>query len=400
MSWARRLAGLLVVGAVVLPAASAGAVPAFARRYEVSCGTCHQYHYPRLNAFGTRFMLNGYQLPDGAEDPARARRMLEPGTIADRLTVFRELPLSVRAQAVADFDRSSGEHAPVYDSRVSASLAGGGSVARDVSFFFSWNAAPTPLLHQARVGLHNLGARALGAGAVNVKAGLLLLLDGQRPAHRSLAPGTTLGVAVGQNPFVLDDSTLGLALYGRPGWGRFGYEVALVSGPPGVGADPDQWKDVFGRVSWTFFLDTPHELEVGVLGYLGRASLVSQVGGITIDHRDDFWLAGGDLELDLGPVTAMARGFFSRHDDATPAGGAVDLTTIRAELIWGVNRHMVAGLALDANLSPDDHDLERSQLAAHASHVVASNVLGTVVVRGDVQHAEQFSASALLEVAF
>ena len=39
------------------------AVPAFARRYETSCATCHQA-FPRLNAVGESFRLNGFRFVD------------------------------------------------------------------------------------------------------------------------------------------------------------------------------------------------------------------------------------------------------------------------------------------------------------------------------------------------
>jgi hypothetical protein len=45
---------------------SAQAVPAFARKYDVTCNVCHT-RQPRLNAYGQRFLENGYQLP-GTED--------------------------------------------------------------------------------------------------------------------------------------------------------------------------------------------------------------------------------------------------------------------------------------------------------------------------------------------
>lgn len=38
------------------------AIPAFARKYETSCSTCH-YAFPKLNAFGRAFRNNGYRYP-------------------------------------------------------------------------------------------------------------------------------------------------------------------------------------------------------------------------------------------------------------------------------------------------------------------------------------------------
>lgn len=51
----------LVVSALALPTRSA-AIPAFARKYETSCLTCHSV-YPRLTPFGEAFRRNGYRFP-------------------------------------------------------------------------------------------------------------------------------------------------------------------------------------------------------------------------------------------------------------------------------------------------------------------------------------------------
>jgi len=43
------------------------AIPAFARKYRTSCTTCH-IAYPKLNAYGEAFRLNGYVIPDMEEE--------------------------------------------------------------------------------------------------------------------------------------------------------------------------------------------------------------------------------------------------------------------------------------------------------------------------------------------
>lgn len=401
----RARAVFVVVAAMFLllvDARPASAIPAFARRYAASCRTCHEYHYPRLNSYGDRFRMNGYQLPDGAEDPARARRMIEPGTVAEGLSIFREPPLSLRAQVVASGDRTDAHGLPEYQNRVASFLAGGGSVARDVSFFFSWTPFGSPGLHHARLGLHNLGASVLGEGTLNLKAGALLLLDAQRPVHRSLAPGGSPAgsVAVGLNPFMLDESMLGVALYGRPGWGAFAYELALVAGAPGSIADADEWKDLFARVTWTFFQDTDHELDASGFGYLGRADIVTDVGGVVLAQRDDFWLAGGDVEADLGPFTVTALGYLSHHGDPSPEGGAVDFWAARAEAIWGLGPRLVTSLDVQTVQSHDDHSLARTEGQAHLTYLLATNVLATAAWRHDLESPERFMATAVLETTF
>ncbi len=61
---------IVVLAAVILGTWSAGsaeAIPAFARKYATSCQTCHTI-FPKLNAFGVAFRLNGYRMPKETED--------------------------------------------------------------------------------------------------------------------------------------------------------------------------------------------------------------------------------------------------------------------------------------------------------------------------------------------
>src|SRR5262245_8159616 len=62
-----RVVLLAAAGVVLLMAPSAEAIPAFARKYATSCQTCH-IAFPKLNAFGTAFRLNGYRMPKETEE--------------------------------------------------------------------------------------------------------------------------------------------------------------------------------------------------------------------------------------------------------------------------------------------------------------------------------------------
>ncbi len=61
------LRGLILLAIFLGLAAPAGAFPIFARKYQTSCVTCHTI-YPKLNAMGEAFRLNGYRLPKETED--------------------------------------------------------------------------------------------------------------------------------------------------------------------------------------------------------------------------------------------------------------------------------------------------------------------------------------------
>jgi hypothetical protein len=55
-----------------LVSTSANAVPAFSRKYQTSCQTCHTI-FPKLNPFGTAFRLNGYHLPGETEEQVKQK---------------------------------------------------------------------------------------------------------------------------------------------------------------------------------------------------------------------------------------------------------------------------------------------------------------------------------------
>jgi len=77
------VAVLVALGAVLLPT-SAGAIPAFARKYGVACSVCHT-NWPRLNRFGIEFRDNGYRMNRERDNP-----VTQPGTywpLAFRTTV-------------------------------------------------------------------------------------------------------------------------------------------------------------------------------------------------------------------------------------------------------------------------------------------------------------------------
>ena len=80
--------GLIAV-VVVSERAEARTIPAFARKYAVSCALCHAPP-PRLNAFGEVFAANGFEFAVG-EPP---RDTIDTGDPLLRLQ--RDIPLAIR----------------------------------------------------------------------------------------------------------------------------------------------------------------------------------------------------------------------------------------------------------------------------------------------------------------
>jgi hypothetical protein len=403
-SGARRgLAGLVLTACLFAPAL-ADAIPAFARRYETSCRTCHDYHAPQLGAFGRLFLENGYQLPGGAEDAVRARRAVEPGPTGEVLALAKEPPLGFRGQVFGAVPLwGSSAERPAFENKLFTYIYGGGSIAPDLSFFFSFTPFPQLVLHHLHVGFHNVAESWLGEGSLNVRAGSFFLLDGARPGHRLLDAGANAfgDVIVGLNFFSLDAPTLGAMAFGHPSRGPLGYQLAVVAGDPGpTGTERDSWKDVFLRLSWTFFQNSSNELTLGAFGYRGRSDIRTMLGGVDLLLADDVWFLGGDLESALGPVTVFLTGYAARHRDARPELGAVLFTALRGEVSWAITDDLSLTVRHDRVRSAQLAALATSPLSVHLAYLVATNVVLSTTWRHDFDVANKRAIIALVDVAF
>src|SRR5438445_1918278 len=78
----RVLIGLALVAAVVgyVRVEPAGAIPAFARQYDLQCNVCHT-RPPRLNRFGEQFHMMGFQIPSAARPGGLVGSLKEDGPV-------------------------------------------------------------------------------------------------------------------------------------------------------------------------------------------------------------------------------------------------------------------------------------------------------------------------------
>ena len=91
-----KILSVLLVLAVAVPLllpTEAGAIPAFARRYKMSCTTCHA-PFPRLKPFGDEFAGNGFMIPEEEKD----RDYVIAGD--DLLRLNKDFPVAVRFDAI------------------------------------------------------------------------------------------------------------------------------------------------------------------------------------------------------------------------------------------------------------------------------------------------------------
>ncbi len=121
------LAALAAV--VIVSARRADAIPAFARKYQFSCSTCHA-PFPRLKPFGEEFAARGFRLEDPAQEPSRAT--YEVGD--PLLQLPRDLPLAMRMDAYASFKEGSRATSDL-EWPWAVKLLSGGPLSRSISYY-------------------------------------------------------------------------------------------------------------------------------------------------------------------------------------------------------------------------------------------------------------------------
>lgn len=117
-----------VVLILVLIAETAHAIPAFARRYSLSCTVCH-VGFPKLNGFGEAFIQNGYQLP-GVDIKDRLQ-----DTGDDKLLLLKSVPLAVRADGFFRVRNDSNASTDI-ESPFVIKLLSSAPLKKDIAYYF------------------------------------------------------------------------------------------------------------------------------------------------------------------------------------------------------------------------------------------------------------------------
>jgi len=366
--FSRLLAFAAALVLILLVARRAEAIPAFARRYETSCQTCH-VAFPRLTPFGEAFRRNGYRFPDGGDATAVKEEMVSlgadankdvwpkgavyPGEIASRvpLAVFLDAKLAwgkhfEEAHGAASHDHAAAAtdaHSETMSAKfteVTARLLSGGSLGSIASYYASISfGGHSPVeLERASVTLLPIDSTTLHLKIGRFEPALHGVSIHRGIFGHQLRLTTT---AVGLDPFVPEMALLGAEASGLVA-GRVGWAAGLVENAAPV---EQVVRDFYGRTEIKIGgmrLDgvgyagssqpwRERSLIIGVSGYRGRAKVTASVP--TLDHDDTFVRAGADAHAifdDFMLDVVIAR---QRHDGPTEiAGDSRSLDLAYAEL--------------------------------------------------------------------
>ena len=323
----------------VLPESGFG-IPAFARKYRLSCTTCHA-PVPRLKAYGEDFAGNAFQLE--GKEPARFFR----DTGDPILTLQRELPIAIRLDSYIRLQTEEGTRKSDLQTPYGLKFLSGGQIARDISYYFYFYLSEhgeIAGIEDAYVHFNNLFGTDLDLmiGQFQVSDPLF-----KRELRLTYEDYLIYKVRVGNVRANLTYDRGAMLTYSA----KTGTDVVLelVNGN-GKGEatgdqdfDSDNFKNVVARVSQSL-----GPARVGGFGYFGkerRRKLVpAGQGGRWVDTVDHLRYLGVDATVDFGKDLQVNFQFLQRHDDnpylmhERPV--SVDTRGFIAELIWALQGEM------------------------------------------------------------
>jgi hypothetical protein len=339
-------------------------IPAFARKYQTSCSTCHS-NYPELNDFGEAFKKNGFKFPKDDETfvkelpvmlGAKAQKEAFPKAVYPG-EIPGSVPLGFRYSGVATYNSKQPlaiGFLPRTDLFVpnTFTIIAAGSLGERLSFWIDNDISAGGANAAAGLGDGYLKVNDIGhyiglpKDTLNVRMGQFELdlpftqarsidLTGYDIYSQASIAGAQ-GAA--NNPFVFGIPQRGIEIGGYPNDGNFNWSVAVVDGNNNNPAIRNS-KDIYVRVAQRFNLERDPEarkevqaagptgprdhtsIRLGAFYYYGRNALFPS-GMITLplgtsspvpDIREPFYRLGADVRFKYRHFEVYGLGMYG-HD--------------------------------------------------------------------------------------
>jgi len=254
---------------------SAEAIPAFARKYQMSCTTCHSPAMPRIKGFGEEFAGNGFRMKD-VEAP---RYFIETGD--QKLSLLKELPIAIRLEGHITYDNENSD-AFEFGLPVGLKLLSGGEISKKLSYYFY-----VYLAEEGKVtGVEDafLTYSDLFGTGINITAGQFQVCDPlyKRELRLTLADYKIYTVKPGTSDISLKYDRGIIVDYGIESTGT-SFVGEIVNGN-GIGEpgneflfDKDKYKNYFIKGSQSI----GKMFDIGLFGYFGKEELTDSPEAMT-----------------------------------------------------------------------------------------------------------------------
>jgi hypothetical protein len=283
------------------------AIPAFARKYNMTCKTCHS-PFPKLKPYGDEFAANGFML----KDQDAPRYYLNTGD--PELSLIRDLPLAFRLEGYVTYNKSDSKQSD-FTTPLLFKLLTGGTITQDVSYFLYY------ILENGEVGKIEdawLMFNNLFGSELDLTIGQFQVCDPLFKRELRLTRDDYFVYKIKPG-----DSNVDLT-YDRGIMLAYGFEsgtdltVQVVNGD-GIGAafvngnfDNDKYKNIMGRVSQ----DVGEHFRIGAMGYWGKEARDIQIFNGSTNVKNELWMLGGDATISLDPLELNVQ--YVHRNDSNP----------------------------------------------------------------------------------
>ena len=344
------------------------AIPAFARKYNTTCKTCHS-PFPKLKPYGDDFAGNGFQL----KDKDAPRYYVDTGD--DELSLIRDFPLAVRLEGYVTYNQDDSKQSD-FTTPLLFKLLTGGTITKDVAYYVYYilESGEPGKIEDAWFMFNNLFGTELDftIGQFQVCDPLFkreLRLTRDDYYIYKVKPGASMADLTYDRGIIIN--------YGL----ETGTDIVLeVINGNGIGEaflsgnfDNDKYKNLFGRVSQ----DMGENLRIGAMGYWGKEKQVSPEGDF--DEINELWMLGGDATIDVNPFELNLQYikrrdsnpyfYYSEKEKVNTQGGFAELIFRPEgdESIW-------YGVALFNWIESDQTDLNLKQLGVQFGYLLRRNI--------------------------
>lgn len=282
-----------------------GDIPAFARKYGMSCNVCHS-PIPALTPFGETFAGNGFRMA------AKEGELDTVGTGDPRLSLPKSLPLALRLDAYVR-TYTNGETAADFQTPFNVKILSGGTISEKLSYylyFFLFERGEIGGIEDAFVQINDIGDLPL-----DVAIGQFQISDPmfKRELRLEYQDYAIYRARIGALP---GDLTYDRGIMAAADVAGFTVTGEVVNGNGRGEADErrrfddDVGKVFFGHVT----RDVIPSVRLGAMAYWGEQRGAAAEGASAITN--DTWMLGGDATISLGPVEI--NGQYIHREDAYP----------------------------------------------------------------------------------
>jgi hypothetical protein len=280
------------------------AIPAFGRKYGISCKTCHSPSVPKLKDYGDQFAGDGFTL----EDYEAPRYTMETGD--QKLSMIRDFPLAVRLDGYITFNFGDTEQVD-FAAPYLIKLMSGGELSEHLAYYFYFymdERGEIAGVEDAYLMYNNLFDQDLDIylGQFQVSDPLF-----KRELRLSLEDYHVYTTQIGLSDFNMKYDKGIMITYGLPTGTDIIFEVVNGNGLTEANEahlfDKDKYKNVLGRISQGL----GDYVRLGAVGYYGKESQINNEGSSIVNEGT---FAGVDATIAYQEIFEVNFQYLYRND--------------------------------------------------------------------------------------